>query len=495
MKNKYLIIICFLHLIIVLPLAYFLNVNIDEASTLYVTENSILATLQNPFVIEKQSPFYFLILNLWQTLNSSIFFARLFSIVCSLLAIKLFHELTRKLFDDLKSKIVTAFFAFHPFLIWTSLEINIFALVVLFSVLLLKLAFENFSNTERTPTIQSQIFFIIIAILAIYTNFYLLFLLIGIFLALLITKWESLTKAFFLQFLVIFCTGLPLIWLVFSHKIFGEVDIVSPIESMKILWSHFLSFVFPLEPFSANDSITGASIRLWIIRLGILVVIGLLIKDKFRAIDKKVLFFGIISSVVASLLVLSQLKFGKEFFSISYASVLFVPLILFVILVLINLLSNKVLVGIALIFVFPFPYSIYKLYPNFIKHGDWIEVAKHIQASEKENQPIIVFKNIDALALKYHYQGENKILPNEKFLDWGYEDIANYENAYNQQIAYIISIIPLESQQIWLITRATCYPTEGKTACTPLEDFVNENYIIESEKDFYGERVRLLRKK
>lgn len=495
MKNIYLLIICLLHLAVALPLAYFLNVNVDEAAIFYAAETSISATLHNPFIIEKHSPLYFLLLNLWQTINSSIFFARLFSIICSLLAIKLFYKLTEKIFDDLKSKIVTAFFALHPFLIWTSLEINVFALVILFSVLLLKLAFENFFNAEKAPSSPSQIIFVIVGIIGIYVNLYLIFLLAGIFISLLITNRKTLTKSFFIQFLIIFCFGFPLIWLIFSNKIFGEIDIVSPLESVKMIWGYFLSFIFPLEPFSTNDSVWGTSIRLWIIRLGILAVIGLLIKNKFRAIDKKVLFFGIISAVVAVLLVLAQLKFGKEFFLVSHASVLFAPLILLVGLILTNLLPNKVFIGIATIFVFLFPYSIYKLYPEFIKHGDWINVAEYIKTNETENQPIMVFKNIDALALKYHYQGKNNISPNEKFLDWGYEDIANYENAYNQQIAYIISMIPSESDKIWMISRATCYPAEGKTACMPLENFVNSNYIVESEKDFYGEKVRLLRKK
>ena len=84
------------------------------------------------------------VLSIWRTLNSSIFFARLFSIICSVASIKLFAGLAHRLFDKQMAILVTAFFAMHPFLIWASLEIRVYALVILLSVLLLKLFFESF---------------------------------------------------------------------------------------------------------------------------------------------------------------------------------------------------------------------------------------------------------------------------------------------------------------------------------------------------------------
>src|SRR5215213_6298783 len=73
------------HLAVTLPLAYFLNVWMDEASTLYTTQNGFFQTFQNVFADEKQAPLYFLLLSLWRELNGSIFFARALSIVFSCL--------------------------------------------------------------------------------------------------------------------------------------------------------------------------------------------------------------------------------------------------------------------------------------------------------------------------------------------------------------------------------------------------------------------------
>ena len=70
-----------LHLAVVLPLAYSLNIWADEGSTLYTTQHGVFAAFQHAAADERQAPFYFWVLSIWRTLNSSIFFARLFSII------------------------------------------------------------------------------------------------------------------------------------------------------------------------------------------------------------------------------------------------------------------------------------------------------------------------------------------------------------------------------------------------------------------------------
>jgi hypothetical protein len=57
------------HLLIALPLAYILNIWVDEASSLYTTENGLLQAFRNVFADEKQAPLYFLLLSLWREIN------------------------------------------------------------------------------------------------------------------------------------------------------------------------------------------------------------------------------------------------------------------------------------------------------------------------------------------------------------------------------------------------------------------------------------------
>ena len=146
----------FLHLLIVLPLAYFLNIWADEASTLYTTQHGFMTAFQHAAVNEKQVPLYFWIMSLWRLINDSIFFARLFSIICSLAAIKIFAGLASRFLPSRAAVLTTGFFAFHPFLIWASLEIRVYSLVILLSVLLMRLFFDGFFEEGHAKTRETQ---------------------------------------------------------------------------------------------------------------------------------------------------------------------------------------------------------------------------------------------------------------------------------------------------------------------------------------------------
>jgi hypothetical protein len=89
----------------------------------------------------------------------------------------------------------------------------------------------------------------------------------------------------------------------------------------------------------------------------------------------------------------------------------------------------------------------------------------------------------------------NRVLPDEKFFAWMPEDSLSSENAFGNQIAFVISEIPPDAQEIWLATEEVCQSTETSAACRPLENFLEANYTVIETKDFYLERVRLLRKK
>ena len=75
------------HLALALPLAWLLNIWADEASTLHTTQNGLAYAFRHAAADERQAPLYFWILGLWRDLNGSIFFARLFSLICVAAAI------------------------------------------------------------------------------------------------------------------------------------------------------------------------------------------------------------------------------------------------------------------------------------------------------------------------------------------------------------------------------------------------------------------------
>jgi hypothetical protein len=65
-------------------------------------------------------------------------------------------------------------------------------------------------------------------------------------------------------------------------------------------------------------------------------------------------------------------------------------------------------------------------------------------------------------------------------------------DAWRKETDYIISKIPPEAKEIWLLTNENC---DTGRECLPLDNFIETHYTIVQERKFYKETVRLLRKK
>ena len=139
-----------------------------------------------------------------------------------------------------------------------------------------------------------------------------------------------------------------------------------------------------------------------------------------------------------------------------------------------------------------FVYGNGALYPEFVKRGDWTQVAQYVEANETENQPVVVFRTYKALAFKISYHGTNDVFPDEQYVDWYYEGEHGTEEMWPKQQEFVIGEIPVEAREVWLVTEDLCYETK---ACSILEKHVERNYTVVKEKTFYLSKVRLLRRK
>lgn len=508
---KYFYILPFLHLIIILPLAFYLNIWADEGSTLYTTQNGFFQTLHNTLQDEKQAPLYFLLMSLWRSINSSIFFARLFSIICSLISIGIFYDLVRKIWNEKTAVCAAFFFAIHPYLIFVGLEIRVYALMVLLSLLLTKLFFTGHLERRKTETerqrliTDKQILFILTATVSLYTNYYLGFLLVAFFVVLLVLKrWRDAGK-YFWQMLIVGVSIVPLLWMIkmqFAVNTGGHFQETNWIEGLKMLWNHFLTFVLPTEIYPSEDQTFISFVRLWLVRISGLIVITLLL-FKRRIFKGRILIFGTISVVIFAFLYFAYFLLSELYIEIRHAAVWFSSVCLLLVAVVSEVFSlsrkesgknSRFYLAGALAFVLLcfYIYGIYAIYPNLTKRGDWARVGSYIEQNEKTDQPIIIFSNYDAINLPYYYNGKNKILPDKNFFKWNYEAPPGSPDSQTKEIKYVISVIPERADEIWLVTEEGCQQTK---ACLPLEKFVKENYTIIETTDFYKERVRLLRKK
>lgn len=495
-----------LHVSIALYLAYFVNIWKDEASTLYTTQNGFFHALNNASANEKQAPLYFLMMSVWRSLDDSIFFARIFSILASAAAIKFFYDLVLRFIEKPAAKFVAAFFAVNPYLIWASVEVRVYSLVILLSILLLKFfeaayleSEKSFPAKARSAQKRARIYFVLTAVFALYTNYYLGFLLVGNFLALVVVRRFRLARHYLLQMLPVGILFLPLLWVAkqqFAVRTVGFIAETSAGEGLKILSNQILNFVYPMElSFGSAPSVFSVA-RICFLLLVSATIIFFIFKENGRRIDEKVLATATVTATVCGFLLAAYFLLGTEYIAIRHFSVLFAPFALFLGVLSTNVLPGKIWIYCAVLFALLFPYTkIYKQYPNFAKRGDWARVARYIEQNEKPNQAIIVFRTFDALSLPYYYKGASPILPGEKFFAWNFEDSPSSPNALRSETAFVVSKIPPNSEEIWLATEEICQNPETAEACRPLENFVEANYTVVDTKDFYSERLRLLRKK
>ena len=83
------------------PLAYLLNIRFDEAFTLNTTLDGPVYAVKQALGFGQQAPLYFLLISLWRTIDPSIFFARMFSVLCFPLIVWTAAEVSKRYIKNL----------------------------------------------------------------------------------------------------------------------------------------------------------------------------------------------------------------------------------------------------------------------------------------------------------------------------------------------------------------------------------------------------------
>jgi hypothetical protein len=198
------------------------------------------------------------------------------------------------------------------------------------------------------------------------------------------------------------------------------------------------------------------------------------------------------AAVCGAFFLFAYFQLGAGYIEIRHAAIYFVAIFIFAGAVLAKVLPAKARLFTAVLYAVFFAYAIAVMYPDLTKRGDWARVAVFISQNEKPGQPIILFPAYDAVALPFYYRGANKILPDEKFFSFVTEAETGTPESFRRQIEFVTGRIPPEAPEVWLLTNEKC---EVKQSCAPLENFVAAHYTIVEERNFYKEKVRLLRKK
>ena len=334
-QNLIIYIIVAFHCLITIFLSLKLNVWIDEVFTLQTTSKNLTYALDRALNFELQPPLYFILLNLWRTANSSIFFARLFSIVCSFLALLIVINISKKILTKVNSTWIAIVFGFNPFLIWAATEIRLYAFVILLSSLLILLFYDGYIS--ENPKTSSRRFYVIISVLGLYTQYYLGFFLVanGVTLVIL-RRWNFLAK-YLSGILLTTLVFLPMM-VIFLHQ-YTTVSATSVEQAysdtiygvIRSVYSNIANYLLPYDgskllPYDSSKWIL--LLRRWILRFFIIAIIYFVAKNYKDFFVPKYIAIWTIFVVLSILFLIVRMILGETFFRIRHTAILFVPIII-----------------------------------------------------------------------------------------------------------------------------------------------------------------------
>jgi hypothetical protein len=475
----------------VVLLAARLNIWIDESYTLDTTGSGLGYALHQSAYLESQPPLYFLLLAAWRTLDGSILFARLFSVlsICGLLLCA--PALARRYLPGLDPGWLLLALACSPFLVWAATEIRLYAFSLLLSGLLL-LAFHQAFLAGRVRAGRAAVFGLT-ALAGALTHYYLWFLHLGFLAVLLAARRREGLKAYLLTMAAVSVCSAPLLWLLLPRVLdtAGELRQAQGLPLASALKTIGLRFQEYLLPVDQLPRVPRLAARLLFLAAA---AAALFFARRSLARERAAAWLITAAAAAAFLAVLAGISgyLGMR----RHTFVLFLPgwLAFLSLFPRESRVARRSLAFAVPALVLVSLFSLYRTYQPMAKSGDYARVAAYLQSEERPGQPILAFNSESAMPLARYYRGVNRIvpLPSPPSLQSFRE--RNFVIQSGEQVAAVLAAAAPGHRWAWYVrsgaegNRGWSYHPER------LESYLAGHYTVLQSRSFYGCRVQLLRR-
>lgn len=482
-------VIVLLHLALVVPLAAVLNLWIDEVYTLQSTGGGLVHAVQRALDFEFQPPLYFVLITLWRTLNDSYFFARIFSIVCTASTVVLTAGLARRYLQGVPPFFASAIIAFNPLTVFLAVNVRFYALALLLSALLLRFFYDGYLAQDSSSATARR-YFLVVAVLGLYTHYFLGFLLVGGAVVLFSLRQFEELRWYISGMMITAVLFLPLAVITTQQVATVAGTTVSRQQPLLAgaaqVWKAVWHYLLPV-----NQDTALAVVRAWISRLaGPFLLLAVLARRRWPPVP--LLATLAIAAVVGLFFLGVSMRLGSDFMRPEHPTVFFLP----VMLAAVGLLHytggiRLVAVGVTASVIFSGIYLL-QTYASLAKMGDWIRVSGYIQQYESPSEPILVFKAEFVLAFAHHYSGRNSLIPLPKPTSRERYDLIEQVLRSESEITHALSGRLGPTGRFWLVTIQT-QPFRGVDFKPEiLEKFIANYCKVIHDQLFNGSRVRLL---
>lgn len=465
-----------------MPLAAVLNIWQDEAYTLHTTSGDMAYAFSQAVGFEQNAPLYFLIVTALRHVNDSLFFIRLFSVLCIAATLAIVPRVVSRYLPTVAPGWVIWVLALNPFTIYAAIDARVYAFAILVSTLLLLAFYEAFLVPDNTKRIAPLAAWSVLAAIALYSQYYLAFLVAA----------QAMTLALFARrALVRFCAGAALAFAAFAplaRLIPGQVSnfdtgFAAPSlpESLATTARILIQYVVPLHGIGHTLITTSlAAIAL--------VALVIAIRTQLGASGYALI---IVMTVLAAGLLGVALWAEHVVIFVRHLAFLFVPAILSLF-ALVTFVKQpfraRLVVATSLFCAIVNVFALFSTYRALANPGDWIRVSAYLREHEQPGQPIVVFEAENTLPLQYHYRGSNTIVPIPTAVTFTKYVVSDF--VVNNE-AQLRDTMP-QAKAIWLVRAGECRSATLDFGCAIVDRYLTAHYRVVSLASFYGSSVALL---
>ncbi|MDX2245496.1 MAG: hypothetical protein SF052_01870 [Bacteroidia bacterium] len=497
LSHKAVIIPVLLNFILATILSYVLPLRSDEGYTLSTISDGFLLAIKRAVIFENYPPFYFGAVSLWNLSGDSYFWGRMFSVFSILGAAILIPSIGKRYLPKVSPIWLVSVFLFNPSVVLLEVDMRCYAFLIFLSALEMLFFYEGYLSA--TPDRKSRWYYILVAVIGLYTHYFAGFLLAANGVVLLFTLNGKLIRNYILD-MIIPAVALGAIvsfipgqfqnqhYVSESHTLLGTLVFIT-----KTVGDYFLSTDYvTIQPKFIEVMVRMIPIGIMILALGINFRE---LKHAFNGPERHILI------VFCSLLLLFAgvyFLFGKSIILPRYMVAMTIPIvfIFFYTLSLNGSSSWMVPVGGSILLVLYIIISPIQFFPP-IKTEDYKAVSAFLEEKEQPGEAILIFENIHELVLKHHYKGINvlyqfplEINMNEAWnhKKWAIKNPEQVEQFFTEKVNH--------PEVFWLITHEKESINQVQLNQHYLEDFLSKNYnTIEDQHFRYTIRVRYLQKK
>lgn len=407
------------HLALVVPLAICLPVWSDEVYTMRTSSHGILESMRLGITFERQAPLYFGLVSLAQSGWNSIYCCRLFSVAASAFAIWVVAKTSSLLAPKINPIWPALLLCAHPFLVFAATESRVYSLLILSIALVCHGFVINF--LAPSPGKTRRVLFVLVAVVALYTHYYVGFLLAALGLALLAIRPMRTFRTYITLMCIVAAFCLPMLcWL--PHQL-NESDGTKPLpytafEAGRFAFGLIRTFAFPASFHIVGElGTTRVGRHLGtVLQVAILLLLFLaghrLLRFRDRDWLRSVCVWWIAFVAIAGIMALIGVIAGRVLVAFPrYWVILVVPSVLALSSLFGAMRSRRAIVLTVTATLAANAFDAFVTYRDLAKDGDGKRVASYIRQHEGLNQPIVIFPNRHALVLETYYRGVNRLVP------------------------------------------------------------------------------------